>query len=99
MTQEVRFQENSQTDGRQLSFRKETLRSGLKTIVDGWALFELPFEVQEDNSVFGIFLQKKNAIIDFWYDEAMIREQSLNLYHREQGWVVRNNYWHKLPKF
>lgn len=99
MTQEVRFQETSQTNGRQISFRRETLRSELKTIVDGWALFELPFEVQEENSIFGIFLQKKNAIIDFWYDEAMIREQSINLYHREPGWVVRNNYWYKLPKF
>ena len=96
MTQEVKLWEKSRTDGHQIYFRRETLRSSLKTIVHGWALFELPFEVQEENSSLGIFLHKQYADAPFWYDECMIKDQNFTLYHREPGWVARNNYWYKL---
>jgi hypothetical protein len=98
MTQDVKFLENSQADGHQIYFRRETLRSEIKTIVNGWALYELRFEVQQDNSILSIFLHKKNANAPFWYDELLIKNQEFNLYRREPGWVVRNNYWYKLPK-
>ena len=98
MTQEVKFLENSLADAHQISFRKETLRSEIKTIVNGWALYVLSFEVLEDQSTMGIFLHKKNANAPFWYDEVLIKDKNFNLYHRESGWVMRNNYWYKLPK-
>ena len=97
MTQDVKFLEKNASDGRQISFRRETLRSEIKAIVNGWALYELPFEVLEDQSIFSIFLHKKNADAPFWYDEVMIKAKDFNLYRREPGWTVRNNYWHKLP--
>jgi hypothetical protein len=98
MTQTVKMLEKSKADGHSVKFWKEDLRNGLKTIVDGWALFELPFEVQEENSNMGIFLHKKNTDALFWYDEALIKDQHFSLYRRAPGWVIRNNYWYKLPK-
>ena len=98
MTEEVRFLETSTTDARQIAFRKETLRSEIKTIVNGWAMFELPFEVLEENSRFGIYLHKKTGSATFWYDEVLIKDKNFDLYRREPGWVVQNNYWFKLPR-
>jgi len=98
MTQEIKFLENSRSDGRKINFKEGNLRSGIQTIVKGWALFELPFEVQEKNSIFGIFLHKENESAAFWYDEVMIKDTNFSLYRREPGWVVRNNHWYRLPK-
>lgn len=98
MTQDVKFLEKSRADGHQVYFRKETLRSEIKTIVNNWALYVLQFEVQEDQSALGIFLHKKDADAPFWYDEGMIKDKNFNLYRQEPGWVIRNNYWYKLPK-
>ena len=97
MLQEVQFLENSRTDAQQRAFKKVALSSELKTIVEGWALFELPFEVQETGSNLNIFLQKNNSNALFWYDEVLIRDRKISLYRKEPGWIVRNNYWYKLP--
>ncbi|MDO8368549.1 MAG: hypothetical protein Q7T20_17245 [Saprospiraceae bacterium] len=98
LTQEILLVENSKIEGREYYFRKGKIRAEIKTIVKGWALLEGPFEVEKDHSNFGIFLHKKNANAPFWYDEVMIKASNFNLYRREPGWVVRNNYWYKLPK-
>lgn len=98
MTQGVQFLEKSLTGEQTIQFRKEDLRSGVKTIVNGWALFELPFEVEQDQSRFEIFLLKKNTNTLFWYDEVLIKDKNLHLYRSEPGWVMRDNYWYKLPK-
>ncbi len=97
MTQEVNFLEKNLTDSHQVYFRKEDLRSWVKTIVNGWALFELLIEVQQDQSSLDIFLFKKNTNAVFWYDEVLIKEKNFNLYRPAPGWVNRNNYWYKLP--
>jgi hypothetical protein len=66
--------------------------------VNGWAMFELPFEVLEENSRLGIYLHKKTGSATFWYDEVLIKDKNFDLYRREPGWVVQNNYWFKLPR-
>ncbi len=98
MTQEVKFVENSRVENGQVYFKEVKLASGIRTIVKGWALFEVPFEVQENNSTMGIFLHQKDANAPFWYDEAMIKDSNFNLYGRELGWIIRNNFWYRLPK-
>lgn len=98
MTQSVKFLEKNTTDGREIFFRKEDLRFELRSIVQGWGLFVQAFEVKEDHSSMEIYLQKQNATQLFWYDEMWIKNAGTNLYRSSPGWVVRNNYWYKLPK-
>ncbi len=98
MTQEILIMEKSDMKDNENYFSNGKIQSELKTIVNGWALFEGPFEVKKDNSTIGIFFPKKHANAPFWYDEVMIKESSGNLYRRAPGWVIRNNKWHKLPK-
>jgi len=98
MTQAVKIVEKNSETGYEVSLQKAELRFYLRTIVNGWALFELPFEVLEPNSTLNIYLFKKNVRAPFWFDEVLIKEKPFNLYRREPGWVVRNNYWYKLPK-
>lgn len=97
MTQDIQITENDQTalPGK---LPKMPLRTGLKTIVNRWALFEIPFEVQGAQSQVHIYLYKKGGNAAFWYDEVLIRDQNFDLYRQAPGWVVKNNYWYKLPK-
>jgi hypothetical protein len=96
MTHELKIFENSLADGHEVFFGHEGLRFHLKTIVQGWALFDLPFHVREDNTQMRLFLQKKGVHAPFWLDEAMIKASSFSIYRREPGWTVRNNFWYKM---
>ncbi len=95
MGQEMKIIENRQADGTEIHFKHEGLRFHLKTIVNGWGLFELPFEVYEPDSNVRIFLQKQNADQLFFLDETLIRPADLSVYRREPGWLVRNNFWYR----
>ncbi len=93
MTQEMKIFENDSRDGREVHTYHEGLRFYLKTIVNGWALFDVRFQVYEPNSTVSIFLQKKGVKVPFWLDEVLLKEGSLNLYKREQDWMARNGFW------
>jgi hypothetical protein len=73
------------------------LGSGIQTIVQGWALCEIPFEVSEEGEMVDIFLYKKDIEMPFWYDEGMIKTQNSHLYLQKPGWLMHNNFWFKLP--
>ena len=96
MTHEMKIFQHSRADGREINFRHEGLRFYLKSIVDGWALFDLEFTVHEDNSDTRIFLQKRGIYEPFFLDEVLIKQKDFNLYRRTPGWVSRNNYWYKM---
>jgi hypothetical protein len=67
----------------------------LKTIVNNWAMFEVPFEVKTDGPVH-VFLHKKNYNVPFYLDEVLVKPRALNLYRREAGWIGINNIWYNL---
>lgn len=98
LTQEAYFTE-TRASGMANSTQKVALRTGLKTIVQGWALFELPFEVTEVNAEMAIYLQKKGGNGPFWYDECLIRSQKTQLYRQTDQFVVHNNVWYKKPDY
>lgn len=95
MTHEMKIYEYSPTDGREIMYRHEGLRFYLKSIVDGWALFDMEFSVPENNANVRIFLQKRGIYEPFFMDEMLIRKRDVNFYRRSPGWVSRNNYWYK----
>ncbi|MBP6826576.1 MAG: hypothetical protein KA165_08455 [Saprospiraceae bacterium] len=98
MTDEVKIVQNSRVDGHEVNFKHEGLRFYMQSIVNGWALFDLAFTVYDDNSNTGIFLQKKAVDEPFFLDEVLIKRIDTDLYHKEPGWVARNNFWYKLPE-
>ncbi|MEZ4966407.1 MAG: hypothetical protein R2791_14290 [Saprospiraceae bacterium] len=98
LTDELKIIQNSREDGHEINFKHEGLRFYLQAIVDGWALFDLDFTVYDDNSNTRIFLQKKAVDEPFFLDEVLIRRADVNLYRKDRNWVVRNNYWYKLPE-
>ncbi|MBL7807954.1 MAG: hypothetical protein JNN28_09080 [Saprospiraceae bacterium] len=73
------------------------LGQGIQTIVQGWALCEIPFDVTEEGSQVDIFLHKKDIEMPFWYDEGMIKAQNSQIYLQKPGWLMHNNFWYKLP--
>lgn len=98
MTHEMKLFQHSLSDGRQINFRHEGLRFHLKNIVEGWALFEVGFDVPEDNADVRIFLQKRGVQEQFFLDEVLIRPLNINLYRQTPNWVSRNNFWYKLAE-
>jgi hypothetical protein len=96
MNHELRIFENDPGDGREFQFRHEGMRFHLKTIVDNWGLFEIPFDVRNDNTRLSAFLYKEHIQQPFFLDELLLRSQDTDAYYREDFWVVRNNYWYKL---
>ena len=96
MTHEVKIIENDRMDGHELHFQHEGLRFYLRQIVNGWALFDLPFEVYHENSITHIFLQKKGVDVPFSLDEVLIKRNDVTLYRRSPGWVSRDNFWYQL---
>lgn len=96
MNHEVKLAESDPADGRQIQFRPEATQFYLKSIVNGWGLFELPFDVNGEQSRLQLFLQKESANTPFFLDEVLIRPENTDVYRRESLWVVRNNYWYKL---
>ncbi len=99
MTQELSLLETNNSPDNHFYRRQGTaLQKGIQTIVNGWALFEYPFEVEKDGSDMEIYLYKPHVNQTFWYDEVLIKNKDFNLYRREPGWVQRNNFWYKLPK-
>ncbi len=95
MNNVLELEEKDLQDGRQIQARTEALGFKMKSIVKGWALVELPIEVQGEQSELRIFL-KQNADQTFFLDELLIRPENLDVYRRDENWVVRNNYWYKL---
>lgn len=96
MAHEAKIIQNSLADGHQIEFRHEGLRFYLRSIVHGWALFDVPFKVHEGNSRTSIFLWKKGADMPFWFDEVMIKSSKPTIYKQMPGWVAKDNMWFRL---
>lgn len=96
LTQELKVIQNSLADGREINVKHEGLRFHLKTIVDDWALFDVPFEVYENGAEIKIFLQKKGVDLPFYLDEVLIKPSDITLYRQTDGWISRNNFWFQL---
>lgn len=79
------------------AFLNGNLGNGIQTIVRGWALCEIPFEVTQEGAMVDIYLHKKDIEMPFWYDEGMIKAQNGHLYLQKPGWLMHNNFWYKLP--
>lgn len=97
MTHEMKIIQKNRSDGHEVHFRHEGLRYYIKTIVDGWALFDLEFSVYDDDSDTHIFLQKNGVYEQFYLDEVLIKARDFSLYRRAPGWVAHDNFWYKLP--
>ncbi len=96
MTEEIKLIENDLGDGHEIHFQHEGLRFYLQQIVNGWALFELSFEVYGEQTKMNIFLQKKGVDVPFYLDEVLIKRQDNTLYRQSTGWVSRDNFWFQL---
>ncbi len=96
MTAEVKIIENDRDDGHEIHYQHDGLRFHLRQIVNGWALFDLPFEVYSNNSITRIFLQKKGVDVPFYLDEMLIKRNDVTIYRRSPGWVSRDNSWYQL---
>lgn len=94
MNQALELEEKNAPDGQQIQVRRENLRSNMKCLVNGWALFEVPVEVLGEQSGVQIFL-KQDAEASFFLDEVLLRPENVDAYHLEPDWIVRNNYWYK----
>ena len=89
------LEEKDRQYGHQIQAREEGMRFYMKSIVNGWGLFEISFEVHGEQSAMKICL-KQNADQNFFLDEVLLRPENVDVYRRNDDWIVRNNYWYKL---
>jgi hypothetical protein len=93
-THELHIVENALTDGHEIHHQHEGLRFYMKSIVNGWGLFEVSFEVYEGGKT-RVFFYKKGVKMPFYVDEILIKSDGTAVYKKEDGWMVRNNYWYR----
>ena len=96
MNHELKIVENNRKDGHEVHFQHDGMRFYLKSIVNGWGLFELSFEVYDEDAHINAFLRKEAANQPFYLDEVLIKPLNTEVYRRLPGWVVRNNFWYQL---
>jgi len=95
MTHEIRIKETDQRDGHEVHFAHEGVRFYLKSILGGWALFEVPFEVYDNQSIVEIYLRKKGVKEVFTLDECLIKPASATVFRVSDGKISKNNFWYK----
>ncbi|MBK8555526.1 MAG: hypothetical protein IPL65_07035 [Lewinellaceae bacterium] len=95
MCQEMKIVENRRTDGTEIHFQHEGVRFYLRSIVNGWGLYDIPFQVYDGDAQVSIFLQKPNADQVFYLDELLIKPADFPMYARRPGWIIRNNFWYR----
>lgn len=98
MTQEIKIVEKCRSDGREVHLQHEGMRFSIRSIVKGWALFDFPVEILEDDSEVRIFMPPKSINGTFYLDEVLFKRADVSLYRREPGWVIRNNFWFRLEE-
>lgn len=96
-THEVHAVENALNDGHEVHHSHEGLRFYLKQIVDGWGLFEINFENYESGKM-RVFFHKKGVNAPYFVDEILIKPTNVEVYHRENGQIMRNNYWYNISE-
>jgi hypothetical protein len=96
MTQEIKIFQNTVADGRQLWYNHEGLRFHIRSIVQGWALYDVLFQVREPDTRVSIFLNKPGVNEPMYLDEVLLRPVTTGVYRRQPGWLIRNNYWFDL---
>ncbi len=89
---EVHMVENALGDGHEIKHQHEGMRFYLKSIVDGWGLFEIVMESQEGGNEH-VFFYKKGVKVPFYVDEVMIRPENVEVFAQEGNWIMRNGYW------
>jgi hypothetical protein len=86
--------ERSLSDGRIVQNRHEIMRFHLRQMAEDWALYEVSFEVKEDNSAMDIFLLKKGVLDTFYLDEVLIKDANTALFRKDGRWISKDNYWY-----
>jgi hypothetical protein len=95
LNHELKILEENPADGTQIRFQHEGLHLRIKSIINGWALFEVPFEIVGEDSRLKIYLHKLDADQEFVVDEFLVKLQDVGVYRDDFDWLVRNNFWYR----
>ena len=98
MTHEVRIVENERSNGQEVHFGHEGLRFYLQSIVNDWALFEVPFEVYGNDSQMTVWTYKHTVHEPFGLDEVLIKPRDATVYRIAKDWFSYNNFWYRWTK-
>lgn len=98
LTQEIRIVENHLSNGQEVHHGHEGLRFYLKSITNDWALFEVPFEVYEQNTDIHVWTYKKDVHVPCSIDEVLIKPAKTTVFREERNWFSCNNFWYKWAK-
>lgn len=91
---DLHVEETGLSDGHLVHHQHEGLRFHLKSIVNGWGLFEIGFDSREAGNI-RIYLHKENVKLPFYADQALVKPLTTEVYRKEPGWTIRNNFWYR----
>jgi hypothetical protein len=81
----------SDKNGKTLDYFYSDIHRYIRAIDQNWALFEIPFTVQEDNVSLKFSIQNKVLRhADYVMDELLIRKSTCDLFQQEDGSLIRN---------
>lgn len=83
------------SNGAFVSKNSHELRFNVRAIVNGWALFDIPFDMKEDMQTAAFYLKPGTVNVPCYIDELLIKRFDSFLYKKQPGWVIRNNFWYK----
>jgi hypothetical protein len=94
MTSEMKIYQFNQA-GQEIHMMHEACRFHLKTIKDGWALFDIYFEVKNPDTQIDVFLFKKGVHAPVTFDEIQIRSAKADSWYKDDRYLVKNNRWYQ----
>jgi hypothetical protein len=97
MCHELKIAENRRTDHHPIHLKHEGLQHYLRMIVGDWGLVEVGFEVFEGEEI-TVFFHKNGSDAPFVADEALIKPINTEVFKREPGWIVRNNFYYQVQR-
>ena len=95
MNHMIKIQQEDPNTGEQRELKQESLSYFLRTIVNGWGLFDMPFYVPEGGSNVKIYLHRENTDQEFSVDEILVKPADITLYRNGPDWFVMNNFWYR----
>jgi hypothetical protein len=88
--------EQFSTGGQLLRSASPFFQDRLLGFVDGWALTELLFEVQENEEKVQVTIPRDYVTGKYYIDEMLVKSEDFHLWARLPGWIVLDNEWYKL---
>ena len=81
--------------GEEVQHRHEALSKYIKTISDGWAMYEIQVDFQHPDNLVEVYMVNENAADGFLIDEFLLRPSNVDFFQEKGHQLAWNGYWYQ----